>query len=158
MSEYKEIKEFIQAGKCRIYEELEELDKEIDKFNDELKAKKGMSNMLAKIFVERGQSIHYHGECYKMFSNFTTPNGDECELYAEVKIPKKPAKEHYYMEDKSIDVRPFFKENGEFDYRKFFRFAEHDLIAELVKQAGEWRSCVDWSELYSKKTHRRIEV
>ena len=45
MSEYKELseyKEFIQAGKCRIYEELEELDKEIDKFNDELKAKKGI--------------------------------------------------------------------------------------------------------------------
>ena len=45
MSEYKEvkeIKEFIQAQKIRLDDELEDLDKEIDKFNDELKAKKGM--------------------------------------------------------------------------------------------------------------------
>lgn len=158
MNDYDEIKEFIQAQKCRLNEELETLDKEIDKFNDELKTKKNMNGALAKVFVERGESIHYHGECFKMYTDFTAPNGDKCELYAEVKIPKKPIKEHYYMEDKSIDVRPFFKENGEFDYRKFFIFAECDLIAELVKQAGEWRSCVDWGELYSKKTHRRIEV
>lgn len=40
MNEYEEIKEFIQAEKCRLYEELEELDEEIDKFNDELKQKR----------------------------------------------------------------------------------------------------------------------
>lgn len=41
MNECEEIKEFIQAQKCRIFEELEKLDEEIDKFNDDLKQKRG---------------------------------------------------------------------------------------------------------------------
>lgn len=108
-----------------------------------------MSGELAKLFIEIGESMHYHGECIKMYTNFTAPNGDKCELYAEVKIPKKPVKEHYYMEEKCVDARPFFKKNRKLDDGKFFGFAEAELRAELMKQAGEWKSCVDWNGFYA---------
>lgn len=105
-------------------------------------------NELAKIFLEYGESMHYHGKCIKMYTGFTNPNGDWCELYAEVKIPKKPVKEHYYMGIKCVDARPFFKKNGELDSVKFFRFAESELEAELMRQAGEWKSRIDWDSVY----------
>lgn len=107
-----------------------------------------MSGELAKVFLEYGESKHYHGKCIKMYTGFTNPNGDWCELYAEVKIPKKPVKEHYYLGVKCVDARPFFKKNGELDSVKFFRFAESELEAELMRQAGEWKSRIDWNSVY----------
>ena len=102
----------------------------------------------ARVFLEKGESIHYHGECFKMYTNFIAPNGDKCELYAEVKIPEKPVKEHYYMAEKCIDARPFFKKNGKLDGGKFFGFAESELKTELMRQAGEWKDLVYWDSAY----------
>ncbi len=51
-----------------------------------------MSGELAKVFLEYGESKHYHGKCIKMYTGFTNPNGDWCELYAEVKSLKSLSK------------------------------------------------------------------
>lgn len=118
-----------------------------------------MSGELAKIFLEYGESKHYHGKCFKMYTGFTAPNGNWCELYAEVKIPKKPVKEYYYMDMavKCVDASQFFKKNGKLDSVKFFCFAESELEAELMRQAGEWKSCIDWDSVYGTTCDEWVE-
>lgn len=54
-------------------------------------------------------------------------------------------------------TQALFKENGKLDSVKFFWFAESELEAELMRQAGEWKSCIDWDSVYGTTCDEWVE-